>query len=133
MPRSEPVKKACRTKAQPKVNHEGKLTFVTAAQSRADKEAWLREHQTGYKRMEHNPPTYDVAVGSSTGSTAPPAPTSPTLKSKDTPYAQSAPQPHPHNGMIVAPSLVPGPTVYRFHNPQTGEIVSSLLPPDVST
>ncbi|KDN44465.1 hypothetical protein RSAG8_05512, partial [Rhizoctonia solani AG-8 WAC10335] len=52
MPRSEPVKKACRTKAQPKVNHEGKLTFVTAAQSRADKEAWLREHQTGYKRME---------------------------------------------------------------------------------
>ncbi|KAB5593320.1 hypothetical protein CTheo_3238 [Ceratobasidium theobromae] len=50
MARTEPVKKAYRTKAQPKVNHVGKLTFVTAAQSRADKEAWLREHQTGYKR-----------------------------------------------------------------------------------
>ncbi|CAE6507222.1 unnamed protein product [Rhizoctonia solani] len=75
---------------------------------------------------EDNPPTYDVAVGSSTGSTA----ASPTVKSKDTPYPQPSPQPQPHNGMIVAPALVPGPTVFRYHNPQTGEVVSSLLPPD---
>ncbi|CAE6535529.1 unnamed protein product [Rhizoctonia solani] len=76
---------------------------------------------------EDNPPTYDVAVGSSTGSTAP-APASPSLKSKDIPYSQPTPQ--PHNGMLVAPSLIPGPAVYRYHNPQTGEVVSSLLPPD---
>ncbi|CUA76126.1 hypothetical protein RSOLAG22IIIB_12054 [Rhizoctonia solani] len=79
---------------------------------------------------EDNPPTYDVAVGSSTGSPAPRAPTSPTLKSKDTPYPHPTPQPQPHNGMIIAPALVPGPTVYRYHNPQTGEVVSSLLAPD---
>ncbi|KAF8757192.1 hypothetical protein RHS01_04028 [Rhizoctonia solani] len=238
MTRPEPVKKVYRAKAQPKVNHTGKLTFVTAAQSRADKEAWLREHQTGYKRMERtcvycknvfgdkivrvrherlcirkpryespdtsmdsennspeppertatrlqtyrlglgshemvreriyhvysypapsddlradaalccstsplfthtmvnfvarkdNPPTYDVAVGSSTGSTAPPPPASPTLKSKDTPYPQPPLQPQPHNGMFIAPALGPGPAVYRYHNPRTGEVVSSLLPPD---
>ncbi|QRV79342.1 hypothetical protein RhiJN_22008 [Ceratobasidium sp. AG-Ba] len=51
-PKSEPTKKSYRTKSQPKVNHAGKLTFVTAAQSRADKETWLKEHQTGYKRVE---------------------------------------------------------------------------------
>ena len=66
-----------------------------------------------------------------TGSTSPP-PLSPMLKSKDTPYPQQAPQPQRHNGMIIAPALVPGPTVYRYHNPQTAEVVSSLLPPDVS-
>ncbi|CAE6391676.1 unnamed protein product [Rhizoctonia solani] len=77
-----------------------------------------------------NPPTYDVAVGSSTGSTAPPPPASPTLKSKDTPYPQPPLQPQPHNGMFIAPALGPGPAVYRYHNPRTGEVVSSLLPPD---
>ncbi|CAE6482739.1 unnamed protein product [Rhizoctonia solani] len=77
---------------------------------------------------EDSPPTYDVAIGSSTGSTTPPVPTSPRLKSKDTPYPQPTPQ--PHNGMIIAPALVPGPTVFRYHNPHTGEVVSSLLPPD---
>ncbi|KAG8759368.1 hypothetical protein FRC11_002030 [Ceratobasidium sp. 423] len=79
---------------------------------------------------EDNPPTYDVAVGPSTGSTALPAPASPPLKSKDIPYSQPTLQPQPHNGMLIVPSLVPGPTVYRYHNPQTGEVVSSLLPPD---
>ncbi|QRV79341.1 hypothetical protein RhiJN_22007 [Ceratobasidium sp. AG-Ba] len=78
---------------------------------------------------EDNPPTYDVAMSSS-GSTSPP-PASPTIK-KDTPYQpipQQPPQPVPHHGMIIAsgPSSVP---LYRYHNPTTGEVVTSLLPPD---
>ncbi|CEL61084.1 hypothetical protein RSOLAG1IB_04324 [Rhizoctonia solani AG-1 IB] len=82
-----------------------------------------------FAAREDCPPTYDVAVGSSTGSVAS-EPTSPLLKSKDTPYPQPAPQPQPHGGMLIVPALGPGPTVYRYHNPRTGELVSSLLPPN---
>lgn len=56
------------------------------------------------------------------------------MKSKDTPYPEPTPQAQPqaHHGMLIAPALGPTPTVYRYHNPQTGEVVTSLLPPDVS-
>ena len=79
---------------------------------------------------DDNPPTYDIAIGSSTGTPAPPVPSSPKLK-QDTPY-EPAPhaQPQAHHGMLIAPALGPTPAVFRYHNPQTGEVVTSLLPPD---
>ncbi|KAG8680000.1 hypothetical protein FRC09_018567 [Ceratobasidium sp. 395] len=84
---------------------------------------------------EDNPPTYDVAMSSSGSNRAasPPPQSDPAFKSKDAPYnpqpPAQQPQPVAHNGMLIAPAMGTTP-VYRYHNPTTGEVVTSLLPPD---